>query len=103
MLALTGNDDTTLTHFLFSLQNDDEIASYLSMYLGDTPTVRNFAQEFTLRKRAARGTGESREWQKAGRGGKAKAGGPRSAQPQQLPLACKLDAIVGGGAKDHGR
>ena len=48
------------------------------MYLGDTPTVRNFAQEFTLRKRAARGTGESREWQKAGRGGKAKGG---EAQP----------------------
>ena len=35
MLALTGNDDVTLTHFLFSLQNDDEIQSYLSMYLGE--------------------------------------------------------------------
>ena len=72
MLSLTGNDDTTLTHFLFSLTNDEEIASYLSMYLGDTPTVRSFAKEFALRKKAARGLGESRDWQKAGRGNKGK-------------------------------
>lgn len=72
MLTLTGNDDTTLTHFLFSLENDEEIVSYLSMYLGDTPTVRGFAREFALRKKAARGLGESRDWQRAGRGNKSK-------------------------------
>ena len=53
-------------------QNDEEIVSYLSMYLGDTPTVRGFAREFALRKKAARGLGESRDWQKAGRGNKGK-------------------------------
>ena len=42
------------------------------MYLGDTPTVRSFAREFALRKKAARGLGESRDWQKAGRGNKGK-------------------------------
>ena len=42
------------------------------MYLGDTPTVRSFAKEFALRKKAARGLGESRDWQKAGRGNKGK-------------------------------
>ena len=56
-------------------QNDEEIVSYLSMYLGDTPTVRNFAHEFALRKKAARGLGESRDWQKAGRGNKGRADG----------------------------
>ena len=40
------------------------------MYLGQSNAVEAFAKEFTLRKRAARGTGESREWQKAGRKGK---------------------------------
>jgi hypothetical protein len=67
MAALTGNDDTTLTDFLFSLQSDDEVHSYLTMYLGQSHAVDSFAKEFTLRKRAARGTGESREWQTAGR------------------------------------
>ena len=67
MLALTGNDDTTLADFLFSLQADDEVHSYLTMYLGGSKAVDAFAKEFTLRKRAARGTGESREWQTAGR------------------------------------
>ena len=63
MHALTGADDVTLAHFLFSLQNDDEIISYLTMYLGESPAVLAFAKEFTLRKRAARGTGDSAEWQ----------------------------------------
>jgi len=73
MLALTGSDDTTLSHFLFSLQNDDEIQSYLSMYLGSSEAVNTFAREFTLRKRAARGIGESRDFQTVGRSGKAAA------------------------------
>eukprot|EP00966_Prymnesium_polylepis_P075861 1759251-Prymnesium_polylepis.1 len=63
MLSLTGADDVTLAHFLFSLQNDAEIHSYLSMYLGESSAVATFAKEFTLRKRAARGTGEVVEWQ----------------------------------------
>ena len=72
-----------LTHMLCALQiwcvqADDEVHSYLTMYLGASKAVDSFAKEFTLRKRAARGTGESREWQKAGRGGKAKGG---EAQP----------------------
>ncbi|KAL3926657.1 MAG: hypothetical protein SGPRY_003199, partial [Prymnesium sp.] len=62
MHALTGADDVTLAHFLYSLQNDDEIHSYLTMYLGESAAVSSFATEFTLRKRAARGTGESVEW-----------------------------------------
>ena len=33
------------------------------MYLGESPAVENFAKEFVARKRAARGTGESVEWQ----------------------------------------
>jgi len=70
MNALTGNDDTTLADFLYSLQADDEVHSYLTMYLGASKSVDSFAKEFTLRKRAARGTGESREWQTAGRKGK---------------------------------
>ena len=63
MAQLTGNDDTTLPEFLYSLQTDDEVHSYLTMYLGASTAVDAFAKEFTLRKRAARGTGESREWQ----------------------------------------
>jgi len=72
MMALTGNDDTTLTQFLFTLQNDGEVESYLSVYLGDSPAVASFAKEFALQKRAARGMGASREWQTAK---------PRSKQP----------------------
>jgi len=70
MKQLTGNDDTTLADFLYSLPSDDEVHSYLSMYLGSSHAVETFAKEFTLRKRAARGQGESREWQTAGRKGK---------------------------------
>merc|ERR1719271_172093 len=66
MSALTGNDDTTLADFLY-LQPDDEVHSYLTMYLGESKAVDTFAKEFTLRKRAARGTGESRDWQTAGK------------------------------------
>ena len=56
------------THVLCALQiwcvqADDEVHSYLTMYLGASKAVDSFAKEFTLRKRAARGTGESREWQ----------------------------------------
>ena len=43
------------------------------MYLGASGAVDLFAKEFILRKRAARGTGESREWQAAGKKGKAAA------------------------------
>mmetsp|Transcript_50169 Transcript_50169/g.115794 ORF Transcript_50169/g.115794 Transcript_50169/m.115794 type:complete len:1111 (-) Transcript_50169:342-3674(-) len=71
MLALIGNDDTTLSHFLFSLPNDSEVESYLSMYLGSSPAVTSFAREFLLQKRAALGMGASREWQTAKPRGKA--------------------------------
>lgn len=63
MRTLTGSDDVTLAHFLFSLQDDNEVESYLSMYLGKSDAVSSFAKEFTLRKKAARGLGESRDWQ----------------------------------------
>lgn len=63
MRGLTGSDDVTLAHFLFSLQDDTEVESYLSMYLGKSDAVSAFAKEFTLRKKAARGLGESRDWQ----------------------------------------
>jgi len=68
MSSLTGNDDTTMTDFLYALQADDEVHSYLTMYLGASKAIDAFAKEFTLRKRAARGTGESREWQTAKKG-----------------------------------
>ena len=67
MNLLTGNEDTKLTHFLFSLQNDNEVESYLKMYLGDSPAVMTFAKELTHRKQAARGTSKSRECQVAGK------------------------------------
>jgi len=57
MRGLTGSDDVTLAHFLFSLQDDTEVESYLSMYLGKSDAVSAFAKEFTLRKKAARGLG----------------------------------------------
>jgi len=69
MLALTGNDDTTLADFLFSLHTDDEVQSYLTMYLGKSNAIDTFAKEFQLRKRAASGRGESVDWQTAGRRG----------------------------------
>ncbi len=107
MAALTGNDDSTLAQFLYTLESDAEVESYLSMYLGARPrtapmrpahprnglqraphrltpappagsstSVSNFAREFSLRKRAAHGKGESREWQTAGRSGKASTSTP---------------------------
>ncbi|KOO29771.1 hypothetical protein Ctob_005722 [Chrysochromulina tobinii] len=75
MKALTGNDDTTLAQFVFSLHSEDEVHSYFATYLGTSKAVDTFANEFTLRKRAARGVGESREWQTAG-GKKAAAATP---------------------------
>ena len=75
MKALTGNDDTTLVQFVFSLHSEDEVHSYFATYLGTSKAVDTFANEFTLRKRAARGVGESREWQTAG-GKKAAAATP---------------------------
>jgi len=41
------------------------------MYLGASAAVSAFAKEFTLRKKAARGLGESRDWQTQKRHGKA--------------------------------
>ena len=85
MNALTGNDDTTLADFLFSLQAEDEVHSYLTMYLGESKAVNTFASEFTLRKRAARGTGESREWQTCA---------PTPRPPTALPRAALLRAVT---------
>jgi len=53
----------TLAHFLYSLEQENEVESYLSMYLGASDAVTAFSKEFTLRKKAARGIGESRDWQ----------------------------------------
>ena len=78
MASLTGSDDTTLADFLFSLTSDDEVHSYLTMYLGQSKGVDQFAKEFTLRKRAARGTGVSREWQTYAR----RLGSPHSLDPR---------------------
>ena len=67
MKSLTGNDDMTLADFLFTVlwqASDDEVHSYLTMYLGESKAVDTFAKEFTMRKRAARGTEKnSSEWQ----------------------------------------
>mmetsp|Transcript_35262 Transcript_35262/g.92543 ORF Transcript_35262/g.92543 Transcript_35262/m.92543 type:complete len:149 (-) Transcript_35262:844-1290(-) len=111
MKALTGNDDTTLADFLYSLPSDDEVASYLNMYLGESAAVLSFGKEFVLRKRAARGTGESRDWQTAGRKGKdgaaaddggfapaksKKGKGKKTADPSMLGFSVESSRIMQG-------
>ena len=67
MKSLTGNDNMALADFLCPVlwqASDDEVHSYLTMYLGESKAVDTFAKEFTMRKRAARGTEKnSSEWQ----------------------------------------
>ena len=67
---LTGSDDMTLVHFLFSLQGDNEIETYLKMSLGDSHAVMSFAKEFSRRKRAVRATVELCDRQATGQSAK---------------------------------
>jgi len=116
MASLTGNDDTTLADFLYSLQSDDEVHSYLNMYFGASKSIETFAREFILHKRAARGLGESREWTTAGRGkpspsgakpetgeddgftsaGKGKKGRAKKADPSLLGFSVESSRIMQG-------
>ena len=47
---ITGSDDLTLVHFCMTLADSSEIRQYLSLYLGSTPQVAAFANEFIQRK-----------------------------------------------------
>ncbi|KAH8076968.1 hypothetical protein JL720_10267 [Aureococcus anophagefferens] len=47
---INGSDDITLIQFCMTLTDNSEIRQYLSMYLGSTPQVAAFANEFIKRK-----------------------------------------------------
>uniref|UniRef100_A0A6S8CDN4 GYF domain-containing protein n=1 Tax=Aureoumbra lagunensis TaxID=44058 RepID=A0A6S8CDN4_9STRA len=53
---ITGSDDLTLIQFCMTLDDTSEIRQYLSMYLGSTPPVAAFANEFIKRKQNKGGT-----------------------------------------------
>mmetsp|Transcript_20038 Transcript_20038/g.41899 ORF Transcript_20038/g.41899 Transcript_20038/m.41899 type:complete len:1092 (-) Transcript_20038:300-3575(-) len=54
MTKLTGTDDLTLMQFCMTLTDSNEIRQYLVTYLGSSPQVNNFANEFIQRKVGAK-------------------------------------------------
>ena len=50
MMKINGSDDLTLVSFCMSLNDPSEIRQYLVTYLGPSPQVNNFANEFIQRK-----------------------------------------------------
>ena len=50
IMDLTGSDDLTLVHFLMSLSDASEVRQYCVMTLGDKEGVKEFADEFIVRK-----------------------------------------------------
>jgi len=65
---LTGSDDLTLAEFLYAEEiKDDEIASYITMYLGEKDEVRQFAADYIGRKRHDKGVGPDVEWKTSGK------------------------------------
>ena len=50
MVKLNGTDDLTLVSFCMSLESEGEIREYISAYLGNSPQVTSFANEFISRK-----------------------------------------------------
>jgi hypothetical protein len=64
MKKLNGSDDLTLVAFCMTLSDPIEIKQYLAAYLGSTPQVSSFAQEFINRKN---GKKQQEEWETTGK------------------------------------
>lgn len=56
---ITGSDDLTLIQFCMTLDDTSEIRQYLSMYLGSTPQVATFANEFIKKKQSNKAAANS--------------------------------------------
>eukprot|EP00750_Incisomonas_marina_P014291 INCI17633.1.p1 GENE.INCI17633.1~~INCI17633.1.p1 ORF type:complete len:602 (-),score=110.73 INCI17633.1:1419-3098(-) len=50
LIALTGKDDVTLVHYVYSLKDPADIREYIRSFLGSTPKISAFATEFINRK-----------------------------------------------------
>lgn len=48
--AIAGSDDLTLAQFCMTLDDKEQIREYLIAYLGESPKVSAFANEFLRRK-----------------------------------------------------
>ena len=64
MKKISGSEDLTLLSFCMTLNDPMEIKQYLTAYLGSTPQVHNFANEFVLRKDGKKAQQE--QWEAAG-------------------------------------
>lgn len=62
MLKLNGTDDLTLVSFCMTLNDPNEIRQYLVTYLGSSPQVNNFANEFIHRKLGVK-PAKAEEWE----------------------------------------
>ena len=64
MQKINNSDDLTLVSFCMTLTDPIEIRQYLTAYLGSSPEVNNFANEFIKKKDGNNGRHE--EWESAG-------------------------------------
>lgn len=64
MKKLNGSEDLTLVAFCMTLSDPSEIKQYLTAYLGSSPQVSSFAQEFINRKS---GKKQQDEWETTGK------------------------------------
>ena len=64
---LSGSDDTTLVEYLMTLSNEDEIREHMSLYLGNSAKVKQFADGFLEHKRFLKDNRKSKK--KASPGG----------------------------------
>jgi len=73
MTKISGTDDLTLVSFCMTLTDAAEIRQYLTAYLGSTPAVNSFADQF-IAKKGGSGAGkkEEEEWEMSGSGKKSK-------------------------------
>ena len=62
MMKLNGTDDLTLVSFCMTLNDPNEIRQYLITYLGSSPQVNNFANEFIHRKVGGK-PAKAEEWE----------------------------------------
>lgn len=84
MIKLSGNDDTTLVDYCFTLQSPAEIRESMSGTLGSTPGVSQFASEFIKRKKEQM-SNQSRRANSSnsrGRGRGGAGGGRRNRRPR---------------------
>jgi hypothetical protein len=70
MQKLNGTDDLTLVSFCMTLNDPMEIRQYLTTYLGSTPQVNKFANEFINKKGG--GATQQEEWETHGSAKKGK-------------------------------